>query len=209
MIERLTYLAGHLCFIQAPLDRDTWLDDKEGMDFNEPPPELPEFDTGVPMAPTADWVVLFRYFAIVVLAALLVFVIVRLISRKRAKSAHKEENVAEVDSTEEGPTALSPLEELWSAYNKAKNEKDFREAVRILYQIIIKHLDSQGKLKAAADKTNREYTREMTWKEKAPDFFQLTLLHEFSWYGANEVKQGDFDRAEPRFLEFIESIKNG
>jgi hypothetical protein len=209
MIERLTYLAGQLRFMQAQLDRDTWLDEREGMDFNEAPPEVPEFDLGMPVAPVADWVVLFRYFAIAVLAALLIFVIVRLISRNRAKTAGEEGNVAEVDSTEEGPTALSPLEELWGAYGKAKEEKNFREAVRILYQIVIKHLDSQGKLKAAADKTNREYTREMSWQEKAPDFFQLTLLHEFSWYGANEVNQLDFDRAEPRFLEFIESIKNG
>jgi hypothetical protein len=49
----------------------------------------------------------------------------------------------------------------------------------------------------------------MSWQEKAQDFFQLTLLHEFTWYGANEVNQLDFDRAEPRFLAFIESIKNG
>jgi hypothetical protein len=209
MIEGLTHLAGQLRFMQTPLDRDAWLDGKDGMDFNEAPPELPEFDPGAPMVPIADWVVLFRYFAIAVLAALLVFVIVRLISRNRAESAEKEEKVSEIDHAEEGPTALSPLEELWAAYKKAKNENDFREAVRILYQIVIKQLDSQGKLKAAADKTNREYTREMSWQEKAPDFFQLTLLHEFSWYGANEVKQSDFDRAEPRFLEFIESIKNG
>ncbi len=103
MIERLTYLAGQLHFMQAPLDRDTWLDDREGMDFSEAPPEVPEFDLGMPVAPVADWVVLFRYFAIAVLAALLVFVIVRLIARNRAKTAGEEGNVAEVDSTEEGP----------------------------------------------------------------------------------------------------------
>ncbi|MFT6996854.1 MAG: hypothetical protein ACJAQ4_000599 [Cryomorphaceae bacterium] len=209
MMERITYLVGQFHYMQAPLDRKTWLDDKEGMEFNEAPPEVQELGLDAPGINTLDWVVAFRYIAIAILAALLIFIVVRLVTSNRVKSEGKKENAVEVDSAEEGPTALSPLAELWAAHKKAKEEKNFREATRILYQIIIKHLDSQGKLKAAADKTNREYTQEMSWQEKAQDFFQLTLLHEFTWYGANEVNQLDFDRAEPRFLAFIESIKNG
>jgi len=209
MIERITYLAGQLYYLQAPLDRDSWLDNKEGMDFNEDPPEVPELDLDVPQVNPSDWVTVMRYIAVAILAALLIFLVVRLVSRNRLKTSEKAGSVEEVDLTEEGPTALSPLEELWAAHKKAKEAKNFREAVRILYQIVIKHLDSHGKLVAASDKTNREYTREMSWQEKAPDFFQLTLLHEFSWYGANEVNQLDFDRAEPQFIAFIESIKNG
>ncbi|HKK39899.1 MAG TPA: hypothetical protein VJ949_10810 [Cryomorphaceae bacterium] len=209
MIEQVTYLAGQFRYMQAPLDRDAWRDNKEGMKFNEDPPEIPEFDLDVPQVNPTDWVILFRYFAIAILGAFLIYIIVRLVIRNRSKSAETSANVIQVESAEEGPTAISPLEELWAAHQKAKEEKDFREAVRILYQIVIKHLDAQGKLKASAEKTNREYTLEMTWQEKAGDFFRLTLLHEFSWYGANEVNEVDFDRAEPQFLEFIESIKNG
>jgi hypothetical protein len=209
MMEPITYLIGQFQQMQAPLDRDKWLDDKEGMDFTEAPPVVPEFNFAPVVSDVADWVIILRYVAIVVLAALLIFVVVRLVSRNRSKSQSKEGAVAEVDSAKDGPTALSPLEELWAAHQKAKEEKNFKEAVRILYQIVIKHLDSQGKLTAAVDKTNREYTQEMNWQEKAKDFFQLTLLHEFTWYGSNEVNQIDFDHAEPRFLAFIESIKNG
>jgi len=208
-MERITYLVGQFHYMQAPLDRDTWLDDKEGMEFNEAPPEVQELGLDAPGITTLDWVVAFRYIAIAILAALLIFIVVRLAAGNRVKAEGKKGNALEVDSAEKGPTALSPLAELWAAHKKAKEEKNFREATRILYQIIIKHLDSQGKLKAAADKTNREYTQEMSWQEKAQDFFQLTLLHEFTWYGANEVNQNNFERAEPRFLAFIESIKNG
>jgi|GEM_PF-6177021 len=208
-MEQITYLIGQFQQIQAPLDRDKWLDDKEGMDFVEEAPEVPEFDFAPVVNEAADWVIILRYIAIVILALLLIFVIVRLFSRNQDKQQRKESAVAESDSLEDGPTALSPLEELWSAYQKAKEEKNYKEAVRILYQIVIKHLDTQGKLTAAVDKTNREYTQEMNWQEKAKDFFQLTLLHEFTWYGSNEVNQIDFDQAEPRFLAFIESIKNG
>lgn len=205
----MTYQALWFRYMQAPLNRDSWLENKEGMDYTEAPPEVQDLDFNPSVADVADWVIILRYIAIVVLAALLIFVVVRLVTRNQVKSKRKESSVTEVETTEDGPTALSPLEQLWAAYKKAKEDKNFREAVRILYQIVIKHLDSQGKLTAAADKTNREYTLEMNWQEKAQDFFQLTLLHEFTWYGSNDVNQGDFDQAEPRFLAFIESIKNG
>lgn len=209
MMERLTYLAGQIYYLQTPLDRDSWLDGKRGMDFDEAPPEIQEINLNSPTAPIAEWAILVRYIAIGLVAAALVFIVIRLLLKKSAKTAAAKENVKEVDQAAEGPTALSPLEELWAAHEKAKQEKNFREALRVLYQITIKHLDTHGKLQAAADKTNREYAQEMSWQEKAQDFFQLTLLHEFTWYGSNEVNQLDFDRAEPRFLAFIESIKNG
>ncbi len=209
MMQLITYLSRNPFFMQSPLDRDVWLDDKEGMEFLEEAPDFSNMEMVSTAAEGMRWIVLLRIIAVAVLAGLIIFLIVRLLTRRSRETNGKHSGVNVKEIAEEGPTALSPMEELWAAYKSAKEEKNFREAVRILYQIVIKHLDNQGKLKAAPDKTNREYTGEMSWEEKAPDFFKLTVLHEFIWYGAADVKQGDFDQAEPRFLQFIESIKNG
>lgn len=209
MMEQLKYLMGHLYFLQAPLDREVWLDDKDGMEYQEEAPEMPDLNLDLQPVDAIGWTVILRYLAVAILIALLIFVIVRLIMRRNKQIDDQPGAVRESEAVDAGPTALSPMEELWAAYKLAKEEKNFREAVRLLYQIIIKHLDKQGRLKAAPDKTNREYTRELSWEEKASDFFKLTLLHEFIWYGDADVKQSDFERAEPGFIQFIESIKDG
>ncbi|MEM9051087.1 MAG: hypothetical protein AAGC47_03450 [Bacteroidota bacterium] len=204
-----TYLVSLAIMLNGPLNKDEWTDAKEGMEFIEEAPELPndELVSGA-INGLSEWVIMLRYVAIVLLVGILVFVIFRLVSGRKASSMAKDSQVQELEVESDKPTVLSPLNELWEAYKKAKNEGDYREATRILQQIAIKHLDRLGKLKAGIEKTNREYTMELNWQEKSSQFLKLTLLHEFIWYGAKEVNQTVYEQVEPNFLQFIHSIEN-
>lgn len=204
-----TYLLSFAILLKGPLNKDEWTDAKEGMEFIEEAPELPndELVSGA-LNGLSEWLILLRYLAIILLGGILVFVIFRLVSGKRAYSMAKDSQIQELEVESDQPTVLSPLNELWEACKRAKNEGDYREATRILQQIAIKHLDRLGKLKAGTEKTNREYTMELNWQEKSSQFLKLTLLHEFVWYGAKEVNQEVYEQVEPNFLEFIHSIEN-
>jgi hypothetical protein len=196
--------------ISGPLDREKWKDESEGMDFTEAPPEAPDLNLEPFQVeePTALLLIL-KYLAIALLAGLLVYLIVRIIAKRKGQQGEAESTVKPIIDNEDGPSATSPMDVLWNAYRESKEAGDYREAVRLLHQIVIKHLDLLGKLKASNGKTNREYLNEFSWSEKSMELAQLTVLHEFIWYGGKSVRKTDFDLAEPKFLNFIESIQNG
>ena len=177
------------------------MDLKDGLDYEEVPPEVQDLNITTPPPEIADWMLVLRYLAIAILVGVILFFIIRIITRPRQElSKAKEEPEATEDDL---PNALTPLEKLYEALENAKAVKDFREAIRLLHQIVIKRLNDLGKLTAAPEKTNREYLRELKWNEVADDFTKLTLLHEISWYGEVETNQTQFDLIEKAFLSFI------
>jgi len=207
----LFYLNSFLISASGLLNREEWVKQKDGMEFVEAPPQLPASNIDPQSIPLmSDWVILLRYGAIVALAIVLIYAIVRLILNKTKKNAEEKiSTVAEINIKNELPTALSPIENLWEAFNHAKTNHLYREATQILHQIVIKHLDRLGKVNVEIDKTNREYVIELKWYEKSHLFSHLTLLHEYIWYGEREVNQATFAQTEAQFLDFIHALEDG
>jgi len=187
------------------LDPEKWDDLRKGLDYNEAP--LPEMQSGdVPAAPPVGlgiWMEMLKIVGIIILIILLVFLIVKLIMKSKGPQRSKKGSVEKVAPEKVVPTALSPMELLWQHFQKAKEAGDFRECLRILYQISLKKLGENGWVKPKADKTNREYLNEIETGDVAREFADLTLIHEYSWYGDTPVKAAEFGNFEPRFMKFI------
>jgi hypothetical protein len=200
---------GTIRFIlaQSGLDRKIWESEREGLDYSEAPPEPERVDFNLTETDPEGWIIALRYIAIAVLAGLLIYIVVRIVLQKRRKKSKVESVVKESESSEESPTAISSAAALRDALERAKAEKNYREAIRILYQMAIKKLADSGKLIAAPDKTAREYVSELN--NRSDEFLKITLIHEYIWYGESEPTEAEFNRAEPGFTTFINSVSDG
>ena len=86
---------------------------------------------------------------------------------------------------------------------------DFRRAVRLLYLRTLKALADRELIAWQAEKTNREYLRELGERQAdltAP-FSRLTYLFEHIWYGDFSIDKEAFERARERFTDFDRTLE--
>lgn len=187
------------------LDPDKWNDLKKGLNYNEDPIQKAQqaehhsapFGIGI-------WFEMFKIFLMLVIAAILIYFIVRLISGKKIIPSNKKRRDTQEDEWDiDLPSALSPLEVLWQHFNQEREAENYRECLRILYQIALKKLGDNGWIQPKQDKTNYEYINELTGKLPAADFAVLTAIFEFTWYGDATIRQSDFKAYAPKFMDFI------
>ena len=188
------------------LDPDKWDKLRRGLDYNEAsPPDINQSANNVPPpVGLGVWMDMLRIFLFIILIGALIYLIVRLIlntkkpdyNRKKPIKSEKEEIL---------PTALSTMEQLWEHYHKSKDAGDYRECLRVLYQISLKKLAENGWIETLPDKTNTEYLNELKSGAVANEFARLTQVHEYSWYGDTTVEVKDFKTYEPWFMNFINS----
>ena len=186
------------------LDPEKWDDLRKGLDYNEAPVQQSD-QLNPPVAPLGlgVWAEMLKITGLILLVIFLIVLIVKLILKTKAPKKSDKKDRSIPSPNEKVPTALSSLELLWAHFQKAKEAGDYRECLRILYQISLKKLGENGWVKTKADKTNREYLNEIETGAIANDFAHLTLIHEYSWYGDTAVKVSEFNAYEPQFINFI------
>lgn len=190
---------------ESPLDDTTWEELRKKLDFNEVAPEAVDpvnvepSNFNFPMLMEA-----LRFGGVVLIVLLLVFIVVRLIGGKKKRAGNDKSEGLEESSDQ--PTALTPMDVLWTAFKAAKAAGDLREALRILYQISIKKLSISGFVTAHPDKTNWEYVSEIGDPDRANAFAKITLVYETHWYGDEVLTDIIFSRQEPGFIQFIEAL---
>lgn len=203
---RLTWLSvAGVGLVQRGFDRDTWEKGRKGLDYLEDSPQLQEpvetTDRGWSFSFPSEMVL---YVSIALLTGVVIFIIWRLVKsgafKKRKPSEKKDHGITDTDELNE----LTPLDILFRAFEDARKKGKYREALRLLYQIILKKLTTRGVLIADTDKTNREYLREMRGNPLEGDFARLTLLHEIGWYGKQHIERVEFDAIVPIFMKFID-----
>lgn len=86
---------------------------------------------------------------------------------------------------------------------------EFNIAIRVYYLILIRELSDHDHIRWKKDKTNREYLVEMRPHAKYKEFFDLTRIFEYVWYGEMDLKESDFTAIKPRFTGFIDEVKKG
>lgn len=189
------------------LDPDKWEDLKKNLDYSEEAVERAQqtAETYIPPAGLGIWFEMLRIFLLILLAAILIYLLIRLVSGKRIISRRKRKTEpASFADPDNLPTALSPEEELWEHFRRARALEDYRECLRTLYQIALKKLGDNGWVRTKKDKTNREYLQELSNKPPEKDFARLTAIFEFTWYGEITLRREDFHRYEPGFIQFID-----
>ncbi len=79
----------------------------------------------------------------------------------------------------------------------------YREAVRLLYLICLRHLDQSNKIDWKPWKTNHDYYYEITDKNHNQEFKHLVTNYEYVWYGHFSVDINKFNEIKEQFEKFI------
>lgn len=86
-----------------------------------------------------------------------------------------------------------------------RDEKNFRDAIRIQYLLTLRYLESQNRIRLEAKATNQDYLRQMEKDPANAQFAFLTRIYEYAWYGELPVSEQNYQAAEARFNSFKHS----
>lgn len=208
LLGKLDGLGGLLSQkMQGTLDRDKWESLRKGVNYEELPLEVPEVDDASTNLAWPLLLELLRYAGIVLLVIGLVVLILKLLGVVQFKGKGRPAKPEE--SGTEAPTALSTLEVLQQALKQARERGDYREALRLQYQISLRHLDLSGKLRLTPEKTNWEYVQELRDRQLSADFAVLTHFFEYVWFGAGPATEEAFANSAPYFERFNQKSSDG
>ncbi len=84
---------------------------------------------------------------------------------------------------------------------KAISNKNYRMAVRYYYLNILKQLEVKQFIIWELQKTNDDYSKEITQQNIKQSFENLTRLYDFVWYGNFNINEAEFMRVESDFLQ--------
>jgi hypothetical protein len=93
-----------------------------------------------------------------------------------------------------------------NAIQQAVDEKNFRLAVRLLYLQSLKILTDQGKINWQINKTNLTYWQELGGMPYQEEFFELTRLFEYNWYGNRMATEPEFAGLRQSFNSFNKQL---
>lgn len=92
------------------------------------------------------------------------------------------------------------------AIAKAAEDKDFREAIRLLYLQSLKQLSDKSLINWAAHKTNIDYASELSQTGHLAGFTQLTRFYEYAWYGEFMPAEEDYHKIAGIFHHFNQRL---
>jgi hypothetical protein len=78
---------------------------------------------------------------------------------------------------------------------------DFKSAVRLYYIRLLKHLHDAKFITWKKDKTNRDYSYELSKTTFIQRFQKITLAYEVIWYGEHTPTAEDFEILQQNFIE--------
>ena len=82
------------------------------------------------------------------------------------------------------------------------NRRDFRKAVRLYFLKIIKELNQQNLISWKLDKTNSDYLKELHSSNYYNQFYELSRLYEYIWYGDFKLDEANFLIVIQKFNQF-------
>ena len=140
------------------------------------------------------------FYVLLVIGGLLVlFLLLRLLDVPVAglfvMSRHKgESQLRFVDEAHEYPTAK--LKEMLAMF---RNNKAWREALRMMFLIYLRELEARGEITIKPFKTNQEYYREIQDSQIKETFRKRKRLFDIVWYGHVELNGDQFGQVESLF----------
>ncbi len=105
--------------------------------------------------------------------------------------------------------SLQELNEI-SAYDnliaEAENTEQFNLATRYLFLKTLKNLSDRRFINFTAEKTNKEYLKEMKPNNYFSEFRELTRNYEYAWYGKFPIDKEEYQKLKEAFDSFNKKI---
>ncbi|MBB5619970.1 hypothetical protein HDE69_001008 [Pedobacter cryoconitis] len=141
----------------------------------------------------------FRYIIIAAFIALIVFVVIKFtgvdfklfMGKSKAVAipyAESTDNIHEIDFNTE--------------IDQAIQSANYRLAVRLMYLLSLKKLNSRNLINWQPEKTNQTYIREIADPQQRAQFSLLTTQFEYIWYGEFFIDQENFKQVRNSYDQF-------
>jgi hypothetical protein len=185
-----------------PMDEEVWQELTEDMDFEEEEARERKELNGPNIK--FDWSI-FKYLFFSIVLGILVYFLVRYLLTLQGNAAIKEEIQVEVNTLQEAEE--NPMQaNLTALIDKLVAEKNYREATRAYFLLVLQRMYKTKLIEWKKPKTNFDYVRELGDKPFHENFNQLTRYFELIWYGKQAVHQTDFQQIEPKFKQLINTV---
>lgn len=144
--------------------------------------------------------VVIRIFAIILVGFLLYFIVKFLINhngnlffgRKNKKIEINEEELHENIHEINFPQSIAKFE----------NDGDYRSAVRYQFLYILKKLSDKKLILWNPEKTNKDYVAELKANHLKNDFYNLSYIFDYVWYGEFSIDENSYNKFKNQFQEF-------
>lgn len=148
----------------------------------------------------------FRWFILIALAGLLLFVIIRVVSENNLHVFYRRRVRKTGGDSETGEElAEEDLEERLQHYLALG---DHRQSVRYLYLRSLRGLNERGLIRQTLQATNHEYLRQLGGTEQERPFRFLTTAYEKVWYGEFTLGETQFQRLYQHFVDFDKTVRS-
>lgn len=143
---------------------------------------------------------LVRLFAIILAGFLLYFIIKYLIGKdgnflfgkKNKKVDLKDEELHENIHEINFPESILKFEK----------SGDFRSAVRYQFLFVLKKLSDKKLIAWNPEKTNKDYVAELKAPHLKEEFFQLSYIFEYVWYGEFSISEESYEQFKTQYQSF-------
>lgn len=156
-------------------------------------------DTGVEKSVGLTWIIV-RLFGIL-LVGFLLYVIVKYIMTKNGSfffgNKNKKVNINDEELHEN-------IHEINFAESIAKFERegDYRSAIRYHFLFILKKLSDRKLINWNPEKTNKDYVAELKAPLLKGEFYNLSYIFEYVWYGEFNVDEQDYQKFKDQYQAF-------
>lgn len=90
--------------------------------------------------------------------------------------------------------------------DKAIARGNYRQAVRLLFLRMLRKMADRQLIRYEQDKTNFDYLMQLSQTRYYTDFFRLTRIYEYCWYGQFEVEPEQFPAIRKDYENFDQAI---
>ena len=144
--------------------------------------------------------VVIRLFAIVLVGFLLYFIIKFLINNNGLSFFGKKNKKVEITDEE----LHENIHEINFPQSIAKfeNDGDYRSAVRYQFLYILKKLSDKKLILWNPEKTNKDYVSELKANHLKNDFYNLSYIFDYVWYGEFSIDENSYNKFKSQFQSF-------
>lgn len=145
-----------------------------------------------------------RFLLFCIIAIVLFFALTRILQMQGSRALYKGSPKQALTFDEfDGEIETVDVDAL---LQRALEEKAYRKAVRYQYLRVLQVLTLKALIQWRAEKTNREYVRELRGHAIQPLFAEITTLFEYAWYGDFALDAGSYQRFAQDVAVFQEKI---
>lgn len=151
-----------------------------------------------------------EYGLVELLGFILAAVIIGFIIYKVAKRELSFGFVGSGEEKTDGDLVVSiKKDEFDNLIEKARNDGNRNEVIRLSFLKIISELNNQSIIKYSEDKTNRDYYYEIGDESIKSQFKKVSNIFDYTFYGEFEISDSHLNQYEPLFSNLYNSLPKG